>query len=277
MIVRERARRLRFLHIPKCAGITFVTVLRLQYLGRPHFSFSGEFAVDRRRWESLSPVKKRRIRLFTGHAPIETGIPEADNDIEIITMLREPVSRVKSFCQHVSEGKSPHLLERFPPDTFDLDAFLDSGNEGLSNLQTKMLINSGKAASPDRLSDMTDDAARTLALQNLDERIIRYGIQEYFDESLVHFQQRFGWRTPCYASSNRSDPGRLLKFEGRHLARITDMNALDIAVYEAARESFLNHIESSGFDRAGLQRLRAVQPIASPAVQVLVSMRSLFG
>jgi len=263
--------RLRFLHIPKCAGITFVTMLRLQYPRAPRFSFSGNFAADRRRWDALPADKQARIRLFTGHAPIETGIPAADTDIDIVTMLREPVERVKSLCQHVSEGKSAHLLDKFPPEAFDLDAFLDSGNEGLSNLQTKMLINTGKAASPDLLQSMTADEARARALHNLRERVTCYGIQELFDESLVQFQQRFGWRTPCYASSNRKRPDKALRFEQRHLERIAEMNRVDLAVYAAARQALVERLESGAVDPGRLRRLRAVQPLASPLIKLFIA------
>lgn len=266
-------KRLRFLHIPKCAGITFTTMLRLQYLGKAHFSFSGEYAVDRQRFENLPPEKKARIHLFTGHAPIETGLPQADSDITIITLLRDPVSRVKSLCQHVSEGKSPHLLTRFSPDGFDLDDFLCSGNEGLSNLQTRMLINRGKAASSKLMDSMAEEEVKALALRNLDGRIACYGVQEYFEESLIHFQQQLGWRTPFYASKNRKNPRNLLAFEERQIERIAEMNAIDIEVYNAARSQFLERINSSAFDHGKLAKLRKLQPVVSPAIQTLIAIR----
>lgn len=267
--------RLRFLHIPKCAGITFVTMLRLQYLGAPHFSFSGEWAVDQRRWQALSADRRARIRLFTGHAPIETGIAEADHDIAIVTMLRHPRDRVKSLCQHVFEGKSPHLLERFPPERFDLDAFLASGHEGLSNLQTKMLINRGKAADPALLQSLSAEEAAERALHNLRERIACFGIQEHFDESLVHLQQHFGWHTPLYASSNRGSQHRRLEFEQRHLDRIAELNEGDIRLYEAARQLFLKRLENGRLNRSALRRLQAIQPLASPLIHLLIKLRGL--
>jgi len=267
--------RLRFLHIPKCAGITFLTMLRLQYPGAPHFSFSGEWAADQRRWQALPAERRARIRLFTGHAPIETGIPEADHDIEIVTMLRDPVARAKSLCQHVFEGKSSHLLERFPPDRFDLDAFLASGNEGLSNLQTKMLINHGKAAHPARLRALSGEQAVNLARHNLRERIACFGIQECFDESLVHLQQHFGWRAPLYASSNRGSPRKRLQFERRHLDRIAELNDLDLRLYQAARQLFLERLDKDALSQSRLRRLRAVQPFASPFMHLLIWLRGL--
>lgn len=250
-------------------------MLRLQYLGVPHFSFSGEWAADQRRWQALPTAKRARIRLFTGHAPIETGIAEADRDIAIVTMLRDPLDRVKSLCQHVFEGKSPHLLERFPPERFDLDTFLASGHEGLSNLQAKMLINHGKAADPGRLQSLSGEKAAERALYNLRERIACFGIQERFEESLVHLQQHFGWRTPLYASSNRGSSHRRLRFEQRHLDRIAELNEVDIKVYKEARQLFLQRLENGGISHTDLRRLQTAQPVASPLIHLLIKLRGL--
>jgi hypothetical protein len=82
--------RLRFLHIPKTAGSTFTGCLAYQYFGKRHFSFTGHYQADINRFMSLSTSKKQKIALFTGHAPILTGIDIADN-AKTITFLREPV------------------------------------------------------------------------------------------------------------------------------------------------------------------------------------------
>lgn len=143
---------LRFLHIPKTAGTTLLSILRRQYFGKKSFAFTGDITSDTKRFEALSEHDKENVMLFTGHAPIVTGIEKADN-ATTVTFLRDPISRVKSFCQHVAEGKSPYLIDDFSSETFSLDNFLESGNEELSNLQTKMLICDGSYTLPDKMSD----------------------------------------------------------------------------------------------------------------------------
>ena len=108
------------------------------------------------------------------------------------------MSRVKSFCNHVAEGKSPYLREEFPPDRFDLDRFLDSGNNELSNLQTKMLINRADSGSWGSLTTSQLATATDAALDTLFNRLSLYGIQEYFDQSLLLICAHFGWKTPLY-------------------------------------------------------------------------------
>ncbi len=221
---------LRFLHIPKTAGTTLTFVLRQRYAGSPHFHFSGNAVEDLKRYDALSDEVRKEIALFTGHAGIKTGIPPAD-DIPIITLLREPVARVKSFCQHVSEGKSPYLLDLFPPDAFDLDAFLCSGNGELYNLQTKLLL--------DRpIEGLSTSEAVDTALGNLLERITCFGIQEHFDESLALIAWTLGWKAPTYGSRNQRNSTRELRFDRSHLDRIIELNGADLELYERARQSF---------------------------------------
>ena len=253
---------LRFLHIPKTAGTTFTEILKRQYLGAQSFSLTGDTVSVIKRFETLSSYDREQVKLFTGHAPIITGVDRADN-ATTITFLRNPINRVKSFCQHVSEGKSPHLIDNFPPETFSLDAFLASEDEELSNLQTKMLINQGSYASALAINNMSPSEAKGVALDNLFNKISHFGLQEYFDESLIIFSSAFNWRMPLYISKNIKSTNKLIQFEPHHLKRIAELNAIDMEVYEHAEEQFLRVINSTEFDKAKLQRFRFINMAVS--------------
>ena len=247
---------LRFLHIPKTAGSTFTGILKRQYFGRKFFGFTGNVTSDIKNFKALSENDKAKIVLFAGHAPIVTGIDSADN-ATTITFLRDPISRVKSFCQHVSEGKSPYLIDDFPPETFSLDDFLESGNRELSNLQTKMLLNHGSCASP--LHDnMSASEAKDTAVDNLFNKISHFGLQEYFDESLIVFSLALNWRMPLYASKNKKNSCKLIKFEKHHLLRIAELNAIDMEVYRLAKEKFIYLLNSVAFDKAKLKQFQLI-------------------
>ena len=221
---------LRFLHIPKTAGTTLTFILRRRYQGSPHFHFSGNAGEDLKRYDSLPDEVRKEIALFTGHAGIKTGIPAAD-DIPIITLLREPVARIKSFCQHVSERKSPYLLDRFPPDGFDLDEFLCSDNGELSNLQTKLLL--GRP-----IEGLSASEAVDIALGNLLEKITCFGIQRALRrEPGPHRMDARRYTTGLWVpESEGSDPA--LRFDRTHLEKIIELNAIDLELYERARRSF---------------------------------------
>ncbi|MCL1074481.1 sulfotransferase family 2 domain-containing protein [Shewanella dokdonensis] len=253
---------LRFLHIPKTAGTTFTDVLKLQYFRQKKFEFSGNRVLDIKKFESLPESDREKIVLFYGHAPIVTGVNHADN-ATIITFIREPINRVKSFCQHVSEGKSSCLIDDFPPKTFNLDTFLESGYGELSNLQTQMLINHwGKSESSISINNMPASEAIDMALYNLFNRVSYFGLQEYFDESLIMFSSAMNWRLPLYSAGNKKDSRKLIQFESRHIERIAELNAIDIEVYKIAKERFLSNINSATFDN---KKLKSFQLMNIPA------------
>ncbi len=251
---------LRFLHIPKTAGTTFTAILRDQYFWGNIFSFTGNPEPDKKRYESLSEFEKDNIVLFTGHAPIVSGIKAAD-DATMITFIRDPLSRVKSFCQHVYEGKSRHLISAYPSDSFSLDDFLESGDMELSNLQTRMLAYDGR--SPWSIEDMSTSQARDVALDNLFNRIYLFGLQELFDESLIIFSSYLNWKLSVYSPANKKNPDKLLQFEKRHIERILELNSIDIEVYRLAKVRFMNMLSSEAFDEAKLKNFWARSGINS--------------
>ena len=269
----------RFLHIPKTAGSTFTAILNRQYAVGGTFSFSGSFSGDYsdiKRFEALSENEKRDILLFSGHAPIVSGVKAAD-EATTITFLRNPISRVKSFCQHVSEGKSSHLVKDFPPDNFNLDAFLESGNLELTNFQTRMLVcNPTNLGIPWQLNDALASRLKEEALENLFNKISHFGIQEYFDESLIIFSLAFGWEMPLYVSANTMNTKKRIRFEKRHLERIAELNALDMAVYMCAKERFIYKLASSAFSKEKLRQFQFINKIYKHTVRPRNLFRRLF-
>lgn len=223
---------------------------------------------DRPRYEMLLPAERRGIRFFKGHAPIITGIPEADN-ATTITILRDPVSRIQSFCQHVSEGKSPHLVGRFPPGSFDLKTFLRSGLDELEDLQTKMLINSGSCADPRYLHELGVERAVEVALSNLCDKIAVFGLQEAYDESLILFADRLGWQLPVYVSRNIRSQGKRLNFDSHDIDRINALTVADRALYAKAKTYFEKNLSLSPNQRNRLRRLQLVNRHIMPPYEGL--------
>ena len=238
--------KIRFLHIPKTAGSTFDECLFLQYL-RPYllrrqFVFSGNFKADAKRIDAMSPAARSRIAICTGHAPLTTGCEEFDV-MPTVMLLRDPVERVKSFCQHVSEGKSPHLHDPAAKGAFDLDEFLAGERFQLSNFQARLVLGREGYQLPTGDSDTL--VAR--AVENLESKIACFGITEDFDRSLLLFKEVLGWKSwPVYRSRNVSDQQARIQFEARHVARIEELNRIDIALYQVAREAFIRRLEHYG-------------------------------
>jgi len=168
----------------------------------------------------------------------------------------------------------PVVIGAFPPETFSLDDFLESGNDELYNLQTKMLINRRDCASMSLLDDMSDREAISAAVDNLFNKISNFGIQEYFNESLIIFSIALNWKMPFYISTNKKNTKKTIKFEDRHLKRIAELNTIDMEVYRLAKEKFILSLNSAAFDKAKLKRF---QLINAPRAFIITSRQHLIG
>ena len=236
--------KVRFLHIPKTAGSSFDEGIFLMYMkayiyGR-RFTFSGNTDRDIYRYNQIPKSRRESIVIYTGHAPRTTGIAEIDR-LPTVTLLRNPIERVKSFCQHVSEGKSANLNDNFDYRNMDLDAFLDSGRTQLSNLQSKYLLGEGRYALPEGDTESIVD----LAVNVLDRELICFGITEEFDKSLLLLKHVLGWpKLPIYRRRNSRNEKVLLEFEEHHIKKIEELNQVDIRVYDHACALFKKRIDA---------------------------------
>ncbi len=231
-------KKLRFFHIPKTAGSSFTVCLRRIYgRGKYFFGFTGNLEEDLERYARID--SKSDIRLFAGHTFGKVGIKRID-ELPTITFLREPVSRVKSFCQHVREGKSPHLLKDFPPERFSLDDFLSSGNEELDNLQVRVLTGYRGQITKQNYRQLV-----TKAVDVLQNDLVSFGITENFDTSLMMFRMVFKWPWPTYRVVNRKRASESLNFKDEHIEKIRELNAADIELYRAASDIFRRRIREN--------------------------------
>lgn len=255
---------LRFLHIPKTAGSTFAGILISQYGIRNHFQFIGPLDLVKKRWTALSTARQNRTNLFLCHSPLVTGIDRADQ-AKIITFLRNPVNRVKSFCQHVFEGKSPYLKAKFPPSSFSLDEFLNSGELEMNNLQTNILSgNAGGGARRDPAGQNGEELLNR-AWETLTRQVHSFGLLEEFDNSILLFREKLGWKKePFYVQVNKKSPTRQLVFKQHHLNKIAELNRLDMELYTKANILFMDQIERtiSGQELRRFQQLNSEkQPV----------------
>lgn len=261
--------KIRFLHIPKTAGTTFDECLFRQYLGpyllRRQFVFSGNIAADQRRLAGMSEAALDRIAICTGHAPRVTGCAQIDA-LPTVTLLRHPVERVKSLCRHISEGKSPQIYSAARHGAFDLDELLGSGRIQLNNFQSRIVLGEGGYGLP--AGSENELAARAMTL--LASQFSCFGLTGELDRSLLLFQRVLGWRKwPLYRSRNSSDPQVPLHFEARHIARIEELNRLDLAFYELARETFFRRWQEHGPElELALPRFRSA--LAKPQLHFAV-------
>jgi hypothetical protein len=231
--------RFFFMHLQKTAGTSLV--IRLGHQFTPEQIYPDEsdgnqltvmpqFAIDvlQERW----PVRREQVRVVTGHFPLCTAELLGD-PFTTLTVLREPVERTLSYLRHhrkmIKESRELPLEEvyddpmRFP---------------GLiHNHMVKMLaltpeeMTSGEMTGAMTTVDFTPEHLERAkaALRTVDA----VGLQERFDDFVAELESRFGWDLGPEMFANQTDQ---VEVDDALRARIVEDNALDIALYDFARE-----------------------------------------
>ena len=183
----------------------------------------------------LPEQARSRIRVLQGHFPF--GLHEhLSVPADYLTILRDPVNRIISMYYWI-HGNQQHVLNKLVR-SMSLRDFADSGFEITVNHQTSLI--SGLTAS-------SDTHALTVARKHLQREITAFGLNERFDESLLLFKKRLGWKHVFYSRRNvtkirpRSDevPTSVLDVIKKH-------NSLDLELYEFARQTFDETIRALG-------------------------------
>jgi len=237
-------RGLIFLHIPKTAGTTLRTVLHRHYPHHVIFSFY-EYPKDRHDFFALSEERRRELRVLQGHIPFGyhrfLSVP-----VDYITLLRNPVDLVISLYYWILRTHDPGLYHFVEGKS--LSDFAGSGLALVRNQQTRMISGA--------INDCTNEDLQA-AINNLNVHFTAFGLHARFDESLILFKRRLGWKSTFYARLNVTK-GRPTRHETplSTINLIEKNNALDMELYEFARKRFDEVVEE---DSAFRDDLRAFQ------------------
>ena len=227
-------RGLIFIHIPKTAGSTLRPIMDRHY-PRPLIRKLDFLPRDLDAFLLLPEQARSRIRVLQGHFPF--GLHEhLSVPADYLTILRDPVNRIISMYYWI-HGNDDHVLNTLVR-SMSLKDFADSGFEITTNHQTSLI--SG-------LPPNTDKRALAVAKENLQGQITAFGLNERFDESLLLFKQRLGWKHVFYSRRNvtKSRPRRS-EVPASVLEVIQKHNSLDLQLYEFARQTFDETIRALG-------------------------------
>jgi hypothetical protein len=230
----QNDRGLIFIHIPKTAGSTLRPIMDRHY-PRPVICKLDFLPRDLDAFLRLPEQARSRIRVMQGHFPFglhkHLSVPA-----DYLTILRDPVNRIISMYYWI-HGNQEHVLNTLVR-SMSLRDFADSGFEITANHQTSLI--SGLTA------NSVDDAL-AVAKKHLQGEITAFGLNERFDESLLLFKKRLGWKHVFYSRRNvtKSRPRRS-EVPDAVLDLIQKHNSLDLELYEFARRAFDETIRALG-------------------------------
>jgi hypothetical protein len=242
--------RLVSIHIPKTAGTTLNTLIDPLWLPQERFPL-----YNRHELQGVIPESLDKYRSFSGHFNVSEIEYLLASPFICITMLREPTARYLSNFLHI-KYKPPFqarpIVERELPVVreMSIDEFVTRNDlfipRDISNLQTRIL------GAP--LDPATLPASRTepyygkldreaMSVQTAKEKLASmtaFGLTERFQDSLDLLAYTFGWK-PMQATQvlnpREAAAEREIVTEGAR-ARMREMNAMDVELYEFAVELF---------------------------------------
>jgi hypothetical protein len=253
--IKGRDPLVAFIHVQRTGGSTLDGILRRQYGS----SYAGvgnlktyRATLDRIRKIGTSPDPG--LRAIRGHMAF--GVQEfLPPDTRYVTLLRDPVERVISHYHLLLHRDSPVQDFGLPPmpGRLTLKECVADGRYLLDNLQTRMLCDSSSPLGEVGFERLEE------AKRNLRERFFVVGLTEQFDRSLVLLQSRLSLPRVSYRRrSVAPDRPAASKIGQTTIRLIEKRNALDLELYEVARDLFGVAVEAEGpefeIDVAALER-----------------------
>jgi hypothetical protein len=244
---------LLFTHIPKVGGTTF------EYL------LSKNYRINRTLHINNPELEKRPYLLFKhskltgvimGHHRVDSILYQMiDCPIMQVTMLREPISRIISYYNYKREAKDKgHNTKDSKVSKMTLAEFVES-DEFFEVVNGQALRLTGKMAKDLNHSQHSHEETLEEAKMILRDRMSIFGITEQYAKFLVMLKRTLKWQDIYYLRQNVTkqkterpviDPSIIQTMRKR--------NAIDVALYDYAKNLFEERCEELGIDQADVDR-----------------------
>jgi len=240
-----------FLHIPKTAGTTFNTILQYKY------PLSQTVDVHQSRYNPLfkssmfqdheyigNEIRRvpaeiiQSVRLIRGHSHF--GVHKYfDMPFQYMAFFRNPVDRLISWYYFLKENPDQaSYIEVAGHSTFE--DFIQYGKYEV-NIMTRRLCSDDSFQLPD--SEKLDHAK-----ENIERHFKVFGLTSSFNESLILFMQKLGWKEHPHYSRTKITRKRPAHNEISDYARImiSEKNSQDIELYRWIKTKYDETIRQSG-------------------------------
>ena len=228
-----------FLHIPKTGGVTFHNVLVDQFAWKKRISFSSKQQAEA--YYNKPATDKRNYKLIKGHFWFDFEKFSPTPDSIYFTFLRQPTDRMVSHYYFMYQNPKHWFYTEMTTNNYSLKQLLVNGKVlNMDNCMVRFL--SGNVLKPWGELDLSDLA---LAIKNFDTYFTHFGINEFYDESLLIVANELGWKTPYYARLNIGTMKKKDPFDAETLQLMKHFNSLDLLLYEHAMQKFKVKLEDN--------------------------------
>ncbi|WP_296700426.1 sulfotransferase family 2 domain-containing protein [Algoriphagus sp.] len=238
-LIRETKKELRYLitnpkpilfdHLPKCGGTTINWYLESVFPRRFVYEISGENPLEAvEKFKDLPKGIRLKSKVIYGHLANEL-IDYANPESLVVTVLRDPVSRIVSHYHYVKANKNHYLHHKIKEGKIRLDNYC---YQNLSSELENWYVSHFSKMSISQINRDPDKAIK-LALKNIKDKYHIIGFQDditSFVNELAHLanlKNKF---------QNQILNGRKKKSKSKELDQATydlicEKNSLDIELY----------------------------------------------
>lgn len=242
-----------FMHIPKTGGTTLHNVLSRFY--KRDLTLHVKTVHTELREIAFEKAELKAPFLIKGHLGLNEVIDIPGSFI--FTFLRPPIPRVISHYYFLKETPSVKHYEYLNlPDTTIESFYAQKEKRDIDNCLVRYIsgchIDFGKIGEKEYL----------LALENLKNKIDFFGLQEYYDESMVMLGNKLGWPLPIYRKKNLTKKKEVVS--AATMEFLKDANKWDVLLFDKAKEMFVERMNKmSAEEKRSLRRLRFWNKVAS--------------
>ncbi len=231
----KRDSKLIFIHIPKTAGSSFVSILKRNFKPNELFlATAGRLSNKEYYLNSLNEYlrldqkTKNKIKVIRGHFTHDNN-KLFDRDCTYITFLRNPIERYISEYYFI-KGNPRNALHDIC-NQISLEEYILDDKYQFDNLQTRFVAGD--------LLSKADDSMLEIALQNLQANNFYFGITERFEESLKKMSKKFNWKIKNNPMIRFNNPRKQInELSITTISNIKKKNNIDFELYVNAIKIF---------------------------------------